>query len=76
MSKLRTANANLRYQGTLALALLAGGLGAGCGGGNDHTITIDPEGYDGIGEETFNRRAVWPGDGQLPGRGPGYLVIY
>ncbi|HEY0193254.1 MAG TPA: hypothetical protein VGC42_19185, partial [Kofleriaceae bacterium] len=52
MMKSRNAIANPRYQSKLALALLASGLGAGCSGGGDHT-TIDPDGYDGIGEETF-----------------------
>jgi Ca2+-binding RTX toxin-like protein len=36
------------------LALMAGGVVAGCSGnGNDGPWTIDPEGYDGISETTF-----------------------
>jgi Ca2+-binding RTX toxin-like protein len=55
MSKLHNANANQRYQSKipLALALLAGGFGAGCSSGGNDPFTIDPEGYDGIGEQTF-----------------------
>ncbi|HET9621065.1 MAG TPA: hypothetical protein VFP84_06855 [Kofleriaceae bacterium] len=53
MSKTHNANANSKHPSKLALALIAGGFAAGCAsGGNDHW-TIDPEGYDGIGEETF-----------------------
>jgi Ca2+-binding RTX toxin-like protein len=52
MFKSQSANSNQRHQGRFALALMAGGLVAGCGGGQD-PWTIDPEGYDGIGEETF-----------------------
>ena len=51
MSKSQSANTNQRHQRKLALALIAGGLVAGCGGGDPWTI--DPDGYDGIGEETF-----------------------
>src|SRR5690349_24930665 len=51
MSKSPSAN-NQRRQSKLALALMAGGLVAGCGGGGD-PWTIDPEGYDGISEQTF-----------------------
>lgn len=54
MSKSHNATANHRSQSTLAVALIAGGLVAGCsGGGNDH-FSVDPEGYDGISEETFD----------------------
>jgi Ca2+-binding RTX toxin-like protein len=53
MSKLQNATAN-RSQSKLTLALIAGGLVAGCaGGGNDH-FTVDPEGYDGLSETTFD----------------------
>jgi len=48
MSKSESTNHNYRQLGGLALALLV----AGCSGGKD-TWTIDPDGYDGLGEETF-----------------------
>ena len=51
MSKSQNTNANQRHQRKLAVALIAGGLVAGCGGSDPWSI--DPEGYDGIGEETF-----------------------
>lgn len=51
MSKSQSANTNQRCQ-RLALALVAGGIAAGCGGGDD-PWTIDPDGYDGLSEETF-----------------------
>ena len=54
MTKLHDAIATHRPQGKLALALIAGGLVAGCGGGGKDHWTVDPEGYDGIGEETFD----------------------
>jgi Ca2+-binding RTX toxin-like protein len=50
MSKSRSANPNPRHQSTLVL-LMAGGLVVGCGGSDPWSI--DPEGYDGISEETF-----------------------
>jgi Ca2+-binding RTX toxin-like protein len=52
MSKSLSANTHLPRQSKLGLALIAGGLVAGCSGGNE-PWTIDPEGYDGISEETF-----------------------
>lgn len=54
MSKSQSTNTNQRHQGKLALALMAGGIVAGCGG-NDSSdpFTIDPEGYDGISETSF-----------------------
>src|ERR1043165_3140457 len=50
MSKSQTPNTN--HPRRLALALIAGGLVAGCGDGN-HPWTIDPDGFDGIEEESF-----------------------
>src|SRR5215470_12242685 len=50
MSKSRSANPNPRNQSRLVL-LMAGGLVAGCGGSDPWSI--DPQGYDGISEETF-----------------------
>lgn len=50
MSKSRSANPNPRNQSKLVL-LMAGGLVVGCGGSDPWTI--DPDGYDGISEETF-----------------------
>ena len=47
----QNSNASRRHQRKLALALVAGGLVA-CGGGNG-PFHVDPEGYDGISEETF-----------------------
>ena len=52
MSKSQSTNINQRRQRLLALALIAGGMVAGCGG--DEPWTIDPEGYDGISEMTFD----------------------
>jgi Ca2+-binding RTX toxin-like protein len=52
MPKSQSTNTNQRHQSKLALALMAGGLVAGCSGG-DGPWTIDPEDYDGISEETF-----------------------
>jgi Ca2+-binding RTX toxin-like protein len=52
MPKSQSTNTIERRQSRLALALIAGGLVAGCGG--DEPWTIDPEGYDGLGEETFS----------------------
>ncbi len=40
-----------RHGARLALALIAGGLVAGCSG--NEPWTIDPDGYDGLGEITF-----------------------
>jgi Ca2+-binding RTX toxin-like protein len=51
MSKTQSINPNARYQSKLALALMAGGLAAGCSGSDPWSV--DPEGYDGISEETF-----------------------
>jgi Ca2+-binding RTX toxin-like protein len=51
MLKSQTANNNQRHQRRVALALMAGGLVAGCG--SSDPWTIDPNGYDGISEETF-----------------------
>ena len=50
MSKSRSQNPNPRSQSKLVL-LMAGGLVAGCGGSDPWSV--DPQGYDGIGEETF-----------------------
>jgi len=50
MSKSRSQNPNPRNQSKLVL-LMAGGLVAGCGGSDPWSV--DPQGYDGIGEETF-----------------------
>ena len=51
MSKSPSANTNPRHRSKLALALMTGGLVAGCSG-ND-PFTIDPDGYDGISETSF-----------------------
>ncbi|TMQ25864.1 MAG: calcium-binding protein [Deltaproteobacteria bacterium] len=51
MSKSQSTNTNQRHQRRLTLALMAGGLVAGCGGSDPWTI--DPTGYDGLSEETF-----------------------
>jgi Ca2+-binding RTX toxin-like protein len=52
--KSQSTNTNPRRRSKLALALLAGGLAGGCGGsGGEEPWTIDPEGYDGVGTETF-----------------------
>ena len=49
-----TATTNQRrHSGRLALALLAGGLVAGCGDSQDGQWTVDPSGFDGIGETSF-----------------------
>ncbi|HEX3762077.1 MAG TPA: hypothetical protein VHW23_25425 [Kofleriaceae bacterium] len=48
----KSQNTNTNHPTRLALALVAGGLVAGCGGG-DKPWTINPDGYDGLGEETF-----------------------
>ncbi|HSR99496.1 MAG TPA: calcium-binding protein, partial [Kofleriaceae bacterium] len=50
MSKSRSQNPNPRNQSKLVL-LMAGGLVAGCGGSDPWSV--DPQGYDGISEETF-----------------------
>lgn len=67
MSKLHNANTNHRNQGRLALALMAGGLVAGCSGSGNDPWTVDPEGYDGLGQETFallaNNCVITPGVG-------------
>jgi Ca2+-binding RTX toxin-like protein len=52
MSKLQSANTNQQHHGRLALALAAGGLVGGCSGSG--ILTIDPEGYDGLSEETYS----------------------
>jgi Ca2+-binding RTX toxin-like protein len=52
MSKSQSANTNPRHRSRLALALMTGGLVAGCSSGND-PFHIDPEGYDGISETSF-----------------------
>ena len=54
MSKSPNATANHRSQSKIALALMAGGLVAGCSGGGNDQFTIDPEGYDGLSEQTFD----------------------
>jgi Ca2+-binding RTX toxin-like protein len=51
MSKSQRANTNPRHRSRLAVALMTGGLVAGCSG-ND-PFTIDPDGYDGISETSF-----------------------
>jgi Ca2+-binding RTX toxin-like protein len=51
MSKSQSANTTRCHPGRLALALVAGGLVAGCG--TQEPWSIDPTGYDGLGEETF-----------------------
>lgn len=51
MFKSQSSNNNQRRQSKLALALMAGGLVAGCGG--NEPWSIDPDGYDGLSEETF-----------------------
>ena len=48
----KSQNTNTNHPTRLALALVAGGLVAGCGGG-DKPWTINPDGYDGLSEETF-----------------------
>jgi len=52
MRKSEITNTNKRYPNRIALALVAGGLVAGCAG--DAPWSIDPDGYDGIGEQTFS----------------------
>lgn len=52
MSKLLNAITPPVPSSKLALALLAGGFAASCG--TTPPTTIDPEGFDGIGEETFD----------------------
>jgi Ca2+-binding RTX toxin-like protein len=52
MSKSQSANINPRHRSRFALALMTGGLVAGCSSGND-PFQIDPEGYDGISETSF-----------------------
>jgi Ca2+-binding RTX toxin-like protein len=54
MSKSSNATANHRSQSKIALALIAGGLVAGCSGGGNDQFTVDPEGYDGLSEQTFD----------------------
>ena len=53
MSKSLSANTHQPRRSKLGLALIAGGLVAGCSGDGAEPWTIDPEGYDGIGEQTF-----------------------
>ena len=48
----KSQNTNTDHRGRLVLALMAGGLIASCGGGSQ-PWTIDPEGYDGLSEESF-----------------------
>jgi Ca2+-binding RTX toxin-like protein len=49
----KSQSIDTNHQGRLALALVAGGLVAGCGGGDRQPWTIDPDGYDGVSETSF-----------------------
>jgi Ca2+-binding RTX toxin-like protein len=48
----KSQNTNTNHQGRLVLALMAGGLVASCGGGSQ-PWTVDPDGFDGLDEESF-----------------------
>jgi hypothetical protein len=56
MRKSESTNTNKRYQKRIALSLVAGGLVAGCGGNSPWSV--DPDGYDGIGQQTFSVLAL------------------
>jgi hypothetical protein len=50
MLKSKSVNTNKRHKSRWALALMAGSMIAGCGDGKD-PWTIDPDGYDGLGQK-------------------------
>jgi len=52
MRKLDSTNTHKRYPTRMALSLVAGGLVAGCSGNSPWSV--DPDGYDGIGQQTFS----------------------
>jgi Ca2+-binding RTX toxin-like protein len=52
MWKSESMNTNKRHPARIVLSLAAGGLLAGCSGNTPWTV--DPEGYDGIGQQTFS----------------------
>ncbi len=49
----QSANNKQRGRRRLALAVMAGGLAVGCGNNDNGKWTVDPDGFDGLGQQTF-----------------------